>query len=239
MKVEYWSDYACPFCYIGVTRLEKAIALIGAESDVELEMRAFELDPDAPCEVTMTTAERFSRKYGIAPEQVDERIEGISRMGREEGLDFDYAAAKGSNTLDAHRLTKFAGTKSHRVARELEKRLYHAYFAEGLVLADRATLLRIACECGLDANEVNEVLASDAFMREVREDEREAHLLGANAVPFFVFDKMYAMPGAADVKTFIDLLRRVMAASYEPDSVVYGEASEEDAGTCGPDGCGF
>lgn len=108
MNIEYWSDYACPYCYIGETRLKKAIEGMGLGEDVQLTMRAFELDPTAAPEVVSDTASRFARKYGLTVDEAKERIEGISELGCAEGIDFRYANTQYSNTFDAHRLTKYA-----------------------------------------------------------------------------------------------------------------------------------
>lgn len=237
MRVTYWSDYACPFCYIGITRLKKAIANLRKDGTivsgmpVELEMRAFELNPDAPKVPTGTTLDRFARKYGLTTDLAAKRIEHISELGRAEGIDFRYASTRHSNTFDAHRLTKFAATKGALHAEEIEERLMCAYFSQNLVLADHEVLVGIASEAGLDETEVRELLAGDAFAADVRNDENLAHGLGINSVPFFIFDGNIGIPGAAEVADFERVLGGVVANTIA--------ASDDDAGmACGPDGCG-
>ncbi|MBQ7522062.1 MAG: DsbA family oxidoreductase [Clostridia bacterium] len=182
MKIVYWSDYACPFCYIGETYLKKAIARLGVEDEdeVEIEMKAFELNPEAAKEYVGDTVSRFAVKYGLSKKAAADRIESISRIGRDAGLDFRYAETRYTSTYDAHRLTKLAQKQGgNELANVLSEKLYKAYFSEGLELADHDVLVKIALESGLDKLQINEVLSSDEFGDKVKNDEWDAH---ANSV---------------------------------------------------------
>ena len=226
MKVTYWSDYACPYCYIGETRLRNAIASLGMDGDVEVEMRAFELNPDAPREVIGPTLDRFAAKYGLSKEEAAARIEGISRMGRDEGIEFNYATTLNTRMLDAHRLTKLAHALGNARFEEL---CYEAYFVRNEVMADHGVLRRLAAEAGLPAEDVERVLASDEYEDAVRADEREAHAMGVTGVPFFVIDNRYAVAGCYPT----DEMARVLQKAH-------GEALAAGAArgaACGPDGC--
>ena len=249
MKVTYWSDYACPYCYIGVTRLHKAIESLGAAEPVEVEMRAFELDPSAPREVVSATPERFARKYGLTLEQARERVEAISAMGRAEGIDFKYATTRNTNTFDAHRLTKLAHELGDTSVEDL---LYHAYFVENLELANHEVLADVARQAGLPANRVAQVLASDEYADAVRDDERVAAALGIHGVPFFVIDDRLAISGCYPCDEMEHALHQALeqregkrAQAQPSGAVVCGpdgchEADEKSAtpvGACGPDGC--
>ena len=225
MKVTYWSDYACPYCYIGETHLKQAIQELGA--DVEIEMKAFELDPGASKEYVGPTVDRFARKYGLTKGAAQVRIDGISEMGHESGLDFRYAETRYTNTFDAHRLTKLAQEKGGGLADRLSERLYHAYFAEELELADHAVLTKIAVEEGLNEDEVRNVLDSDRYADEVRLDEREAQRYGVTGVPFFLLGR-YGVPGAMSVENMKSALQKAMAEE---------QAAPAQGMTCGPDGC--
>lgn len=125
MKITYWSDYACPYCYIGEARLKKAIADIPDLKDVEIEMKAFQLDPSAGVYAAGDTQTRFAHKYGISVQEAEETIEHISQMGIAEGLDFKYATTLFTNTMDAHRLTKLAQSKNDP---ELAEKIIEALF---------------------------------------------------------------------------------------------------------------
>ena len=137
-----WSDFACPYCYIGETRLERAIEELGLKDDIQIDYRAFELDPTAPKEVVSSTPERFAQKYRLSLEGAKEQIREISDLGKELGIDFRYATTRYSNTRDAHRLMKLAENKYDRnVVARLNEALFKAYFVENLILADHKVLL--------------------------------------------------------------------------------------------------
>ena len=230
MKITYWSDYACPYCYIGEARLKEAIRELGKEQDIRLEMKAFQLDPGAPQRSNGTTLDRFAKKYGLSKDQAADRIEQISQLGRAEGLEFNYSTTLFTNTMDAHRLTKYAYTKSLVTADKLIEALFEAYFSENLELADREVLIRAAEKAGLERKETEELLDSDRFLEEVRQDEVEAASNGIHAVPFFVIGK-YGVPGALHTQQLKDAIAQTIQEE-ESKEMVSGMA-------CGPEGCGF
>ena len=225
MNIVYWSDYACPFCYIGETHMKRAMEHLRMEA--VMEMKAFELDPSAGKQVAEPTVDRFARKYGLSKEAAQARIDGISQMGRDCGLDFRYAETRYTNTFDAHRLTKLAVEMGGAaLADRISERLYRAYFTESLELADHDVLRKIASEEGM--GEVRDFLLSDRYADEVRLDEREAQRYGISAVPYFVINGRYAVPGAMPVEE----LERVLKKAAEEDAAVSVQGM-----ACGPDGC--
>ena len=226
-----WSDFACPYCYIGETRLEKAIEELGVKDQVVIDYRAFELDPTASKEVVSSTPERFAKKYRLTLEGAEEQIGQISSLGRELGIDFNYATTQYSNTRDAHRLMKLAEAKYDRetVAR-LNELLFKAYFVENLVLADHKVLLDKALEAGMKEDEVKEVLDSGKYDDEVRFDEREAMMRGVHGVPYIVFNGDFAVPGALTLDGFKSAIERTMRKVKDSEPA-------ERAHQCGPDGC--
>ena len=194
-------------------------------------MKAFELDPSASRTVQGPTVDRFAVKYGLTKAQAQDRVDGISQMGREAGLDFRYAETQYTNTFDAHRLTKLAQAKGDtELTDRLIERLYKAYFTDSLELADHDVLKRIAIEEGMDEKEVTEVLDSDKYADEVRLDERESQRYGIHAVPYFIIGKRVAIPGALPVKQMESVLTEVMEAEAK-------EAVGMQGMSCGPDGC--
>ena len=134
MKITYWSDFACPYCYIGNTRLKRAIDDLNL--DVEFDIRAFELDQNAPENVQSTTVERFAKKYGLSLEDAERQVSQISGLGHDEGIDFKYETTHYTNTRDAHRLIKLAQSKNPDKVEELSESLFNAFFVENLKLAD-------------------------------------------------------------------------------------------------------
>lgn len=237
MNLTVWSDFACPYCYIGEVRLEKAIEELGLTDQVQIDYRAFELDPTAPKEVVSGTPERFAMKYRLSLEDAKEQIEEISRLGRELGIDFRYATTQYSNTRDAHRLMKLAEAKYDRgTVERLNKALFDAYFTKNLVLADHEVLLKVAEIVGMNPQEVKEVLDSDRYDDEVRFDEREAAMRGVRGVPYIVFGGDFAVPGAMSVEGFKSALERELrkqSKASEADASAKGERPH----VCGPDGC--
>ncbi|MBQ9349378.1 MAG: DsbA family oxidoreductase [Oscillibacter sp.] len=225
MNIVYWSDYACPYCYIGETHMKRAMENL--HMSAVMEMKAFELDPSAGKQAAEPTVDRFARKYGLSKEAAQARIDGISQMGRDCGLDFRYAETRYTNTFDAHRLTKLAVEMGGAALADcISERLYRAYFAEERELADHDVLRKIASDEGM--GEVRDFLKSDRYADEVRLDEREAQRYGISAVPYFVVNGRYAVPGAMPVEELERVLKK--AAEEETALPVQGMS-------CGPDGC--
>ncbi len=234
MTLTIWSDFACPYCYIGETRLQQAINELGLTDDVRIDFRAFELDPTAPKEVVTTTPERFAMKYRLSIEDAKKQIEHISALGREAGIDFRYATTQYSNTRDAHRLMKLAEDKYDRATvGRLNEALFHAYFVENLVLSDHKVLRDKALAAGIADADITETLESDRYDDEVRFDEREAAMRGIHGVPYIVFNGSFAIPGAMTVDGFKDALRRELKKTEAAEA----QKPAERPHVCGPDGC--
>jgi predicted DsbA family dithiol-disulfide isomerase len=204
MKVEVWSDVVCPWCYIGRKRFEKALNQFSGRETVEVVLRSFELDPNAPLRSEMTLEERLMTKYGLSPAQAREANERVTKIAAEEGLEFHLDRARPTNTLAAHRLLQLAAVR--RIRSEAEDRFQKAYFTEGASLADPETLLRLATESGLKDEDARHVLAGQAFTLQVRADEKEAAALGATGVPLFAFDRRQMVSGAQPTDYFLEVL---------------------------------
>lgn len=211
MKITYWSDFACPYCYIGNTRLKRAIEDLNL--DVDVDIRAFELDQNAAKDVQSTTVERFAIKYGLSMEDAQKQVSQISQLGIDEGIDFKYESTLYTNTRDAHRLMKLAQDKHPEVVEKLATMLFDAYFVENKKLAEYEVLLEIGKKAGLNENEINEVLESDMYNSNVEEDEDIALSGGVHAVPFYLFDNKYAIPGALSYEDFKSVLSQIIEES--------------------------
>lgn len=209
-----WSDFACPYCYIGERRLQNAIKELGVDDQVVIDYRAFELDPNAPIKPQGNTVERLAAKHGISEEEARKRVENIDRLGNDLGLKMNFAGARSSNTFDAHLLMKFAEDNYERaIVDALNEALFAAYFSENKVLADRKVLLDIVEKVGIDPVQAKEVLDQKLYANQVRYDEQEAASRGVHGVPYMIFDGEFAVPGAIssdDCKLALrDLLGRV------------------------------
>jgi predicted DsbA family dithiol-disulfide isomerase len=228
VEIEIWSDIACPWCYVGKRRFEAALAQFEHADDVQVVWRSFELDPEAPAERRGDRAEHLAAKYGMSVEQAQQAERQMTATAAGDGLDFRFGIARAGNTFDAHRLVHLAG--QHGLQDAMKERLLLAYFSQGELVSDRETLVRLAVEVGLPEAEVAEVLASDGFAAEVREDERTARGLGISAVPTFVVDRALGASGAHPPEALLDLLRQGWANRRPVTVAAAGES-------CGVDGC--
>lgn len=211
MKITYWSDFACPYCYIGNTRLNRAIKDLNL--DVDFDVRAFELDQNAPKDVKSTTVERFAVKYGLSIDDARKQVNQISQLGADEGIDFKYETTLYTNTRDAHRLMKLAQEKHPESADKLATLLFDAYFVENLKLADHDVLVETGINAGLSEDEIRKVLETGLYNAKVEEDENIALSAGIHAVPFYLFDGKYSIPGALSYDDFKSVLSQIMAES--------------------------
>ncbi len=209
MRVEIWSDVVCPWCYIGKRRFETALAAFPHRAEVEVVWRAFELDPAAPQERLGKYAVMLADKYGFPVEQGQEMIDTMTAAAAQDGLDFHFETARVGNTFDAHRLLHLAHERDLQDA--LKERLLRATFCEGEPIGDHATLVRLAAEAGLDADDASAVLASDRYAEQVHSDEQQARDYGISGVPFFVVDGKLGVSGAQPA----DVLRQLLDQAWE------------------------
>lgn len=210
LTIEIWSDVVCPFCYIGKRELENALTRFAHRDSVRIVWKSFELDQNAPARSTENTYAMLSRKYGMTHEQAVERTRGVRERAAGLGLHYDFDKTVVGSSFDAHRLLQFAKTKG--VGDAMKERLFKAYFTEGKHIADHATLIALAAEVGLNSAEVEAVLTGGAFTAEVRADEDEARQLGISGVPFFAFDRRFAVSGAQTSGVFLQALQQAWAA---------------------------
>jgi len=213
MKVEVWSDVVCPWCYIGKRRFEHALAAFDGRADVEVEWRSFQLNPDQPRGAVDDHDAHLAAKLGATLEQVRQMNARLVALAAAEGLDYHFETYKVVNTIDAHRILHLA--KAHGLGNEAHERLLRAQLVEGQLLEDPATLARLAGEIGVDEAEAAQALASGAYEADVEADVAEARALGIDAVPFFVFDRRYGIPGAQPADVFLSALQQVAAEAAE------------------------
>lgn len=211
MQVEIWSDIACPWCYIGKRRFERALEGFEQRDLVEVRWRSFELDPAAPRRIELAPAEHLARKYGMAVQDAQARLDEIAELAAAEGLDYRFDLQRRGNTFDAHRLLQMG--LAHGIQDAVKERLMRGYFTEGAAIADHEALERLAVDAGLPEDEVGELLLTERYAEEVRDDERTASSLGISAVPFFVVDRAIAVSGAQPPEILRELLNRRAVAT--------------------------
>lgn len=207
MKIEIWSDFSCPFCYIGKKRFESALQQFKYIDSVEVIYKSYQLNPNAPKTLIGSAYEQFSKRHQLTIEQVKQRFGLISESAKTVGLTFDYDHMQMTNTRDAHRLQKYAQTIGKGVI--MTEHLMKAYFTDGKNLSDTQTLLELSEALGLDGQTVESVLCSNQFEDAVKEDIQEAKDIGVQGVPFFVINRAYGVSGAQDSGYFLQMLNQI------------------------------
>ncbi|MGX5820924.1 DsbA family oxidoreductase [Chitinophaga lutea] len=204
MKIDIWSDVACPFCFIGKRHLEAALEKFPHRDKVEVNWHSFELDPGAKEDYEEDQYELLAQKYGMSREQAVANSERVAASGEQAGIRFNFDTVQPTNTFNAHRLIQLARQQGKQDA--VEETLFSAYFTQGRHIGKQATLEAVAAETGLDTKGL---FGTDAMVAEVRADEAQAQQLGIRGVPFFVFDMKYAISGAQPVNVFEQTLQKV------------------------------
>lgn len=238
MKIEVWSDFACPFCYIGKRRLEEALDQFPNKDQVEVEFKSFELDPNSPKNIDKNIHEVLAAKYSMSLEQAKQANQNVGQQAAGVGLTYHFDTMKPTNTFDAHRLTKFA--KTHGKEAEVTEKLLYAYFTESKHIGDYDTLADIAAAAGIDRDETLKVLQDkNAYANDVRMDESIAQQYGIGGVPYFVINQKYAISGAQPTATFAGALQQVW--QEESASPVLQNLSSENAedASCADGSCGI
>ena len=203
VKIEVYSDVACPWCYLGERRLARALKKFPGRDDVDVVFRPFQLDPTTP-ERAAPLLDDLERKFGAHAREMTAQI---TETGSKEGIDFDFDHALAVNTFTAHRLLRLAEREyGADVQRDLACKLFEAHFEEGADVGDPGELTALAVEVGLDARRVAAYLASDEGVAETRAEIAAARELGITAVPTFVIDGQYAVQGAQPPEIFLQVL---------------------------------
>lgn len=207
MKVDIWSDIRCPFCYIGKRKFENALESFDNKEKVEVNWHSFQLDPGLETQPETDMLDYFSEIKGLPREQAEQMLEGARQMGIENGLEFNIENSVVANSFKAHQLLQFA--KAQGKANEIKEALFEAQFRDAKNIDDHETLLQLAVSNGLDREGTISVLKSEEFADKVKQDEMAAQQIGVRGVPFFVFNKKYAVSGAQAEETFLEVLEKV------------------------------
>ena len=215
MKVEIWSDIACPWCYIGKRRFDVALSRFEHRDAVEVRWRSFELDAGAPAYRELAYLDHLMAKYRITMAEAEAMIDTMIEAGARNGVVLRFDKAKPGNTFDAHRLLHLAADRGAQG--ELKERLFRATFTKGAAIADHAVLVAAATDAGLDAEEAGAVLAGDAYAADVRADERRATELGITSVPFFVMAGL-GVSGAQPTEILLQVLEDAWAETTAQSS---------------------
>ena len=238
MKIEIWSDIACPWCYIGKRRFETALDGFENKDDVEVEWRSFQLDPTLPDHVEESEADYLSRSKGIPADQVRQMFAQVGAQAAAEGLSYDFDSVKVANSFTAHRFLHLA--KSRGVMAEAEEALMSGHFESGRDIGSIDYLAEVGAQLGIDPDETRRVLESEEYTDAVEADVGQAKMLGANGVPFFVIDRKYGISGAQPAAAFSQALETAWAESQKVTVLADPTAASTgypEGAVCGPDGC--
>ncbi|GAB3271016.1 DsbA family oxidoreductase [Microbacterium lacusdiani] len=211
IRIDIWSDIACPWCYIGKRNLENGLASLAGDADapqVEITYHSFELSPDTPVDFHGSSEDFLAQHKGITREQAKQMNDRVAKIAEQQaGLHYRFDLQQHTNTVKAHELIHFA--KEHGRQVEMTERLMSAYFVEGRHVGRVDELVELAGEVGLDADAARDALESDHYLPAVRQDQAQARAFGINGVPFFVIDGKYGVSGAQPPEAFAQVARQV------------------------------
>ena len=211
IKVDIWSDVACPWCYIGKRKLENAIDAFtaeGSQTPILVEYHSFLLNPDMPVDYEGSQTDYLAEHKGMPRDQVISMTERLKGIAAAVGLNYDMEHMHMTNTVLAHQLLHYAKTQGKQV--QMKERIMSAHFIEALHVGRIDVLSQLAADIGLDRAEVMRVLESGEFIPAFEADVEQAHAYGISGVPFFVIDGKYGVSGAQNAEVFVGAFNQVL-----------------------------
>ncbi len=206
IQVEIWSDIMCPFCYIGKRKFEAALSQFDGKDDVEIIWKSYQLSPDMVTDSSKNINQYLSEHKGISIQETERMNAYVTNMAAKEGLTYNFDKTVVANSFKAHQFAHFA--KEYGKQDEAEEKLFQAYFTEGKNMDDDTVLIQMAAELGLNTTALKAALENGTYADEVLADIKEAEDIGVRGVPFFVFDRKYAVSGAQDSKVFLQTMEK-------------------------------
>jgi predicted DsbA family dithiol-disulfide isomerase len=232
MKIEIWSDVMCPFCYIGKRNFETALEQFSNKNGIEVEWKSFQLDPSLPEVQDSNYTDYLMVSKGLGRPQVEGMLNNVTQMAKGVGLEYDFDRAVMVNSFKAHRVLQLA--KMRGLGDAAEERLFRAFFTEGRNIADDDTLLELGKEAGLNETEIRSSLSDERYSDMVRQDIQEARAIGVTGVPFFVFNRKYAVSGAQPPQAFLQTLEKAYTEWREANPEIKIEVTKGQS--CSIDG---
>lgn len=213
LKIDIVSDIACPWCAIGYTRLEQAMAELDGEMAFTVEWHPFELNPDSSSDGE-PILEALSRKYGRSPEEMEIAQGEMMEIAEGLGLNFEQMQQRLTrNTFNAHRLVTWAGEQGRQT--EMKKAFFEAYFGRAEDISNNEVLVRCVGAIGLDEDEARRILDSDAYAEQVRKSQTQSQQTGISAVPAFIINQEYLISGAQEPETLTNAFRKIAQGDAE------------------------
>ena len=229
MKIEIFSDFSCPFCYIAKTKLLSAIKELQLTENVEIDYKAYQLKPDASKTQTLNYKEVMQERFSGNMAKMQDAIDAVHAHANEAGLTYNVDEIKIANTENAHRLAKLAA--NYHVADAFTERLMNGYFSHGFNLNDTAALVEICAELGIPTQEAQRVLDEQLFSEELAQDRYDAMQLQITSVPFMVFENAYGIKGVEPHEIYVKTLKQAQQIGNKRLAVIESDAA------CGADGC--
>lgn len=234
MKIEVWSDFVCPFCYIGKRHLEEALTLFSHVDCVTVEYKSFSLSPNSIFHSQTNDHERWGEDHDSLA-QTRMLREDIQKQAQAVGLTYNFDHMKPSNTFDAHRMVKYA--VKEQKGQDMVERLLRAYFMEGACLSDHETLFRLAAGIGLTPSKVEQILQTDRYETKVKCDQMEAEQIGVQSVPFYIFDEQYAVKGVQPSEVLVDVLEQVWEGISDDRKRAFKHTPKSQTTYCSGESC--
>lgn len=208
MKITIWSDFVCPFCYIGVTNLEQALESFEYADEVTIEYKSFQLEPGAKYETNKTYLESMMERKQVPKENIQQLINQVSEMAKSVGLNYNFDEMKLTDSYLAHRIFQYA--KEENKGYEYFDKLYKAFFENGKLISDPDVLIQVGSELSLSEEKIKEIIDNkEQYKQQVDTDIFEATQVGAQGVPFFVFNNKYGVSGTQPSEVFSQVLKQV------------------------------
>ena len=235
IKIMYWSDFICPYCYIAEQRMKNLMKELNIFDKFEFKLLSFELDPNAPKQRKLNIVENFAKKYYMSIDDARSTVNHINELGKAEGIDFKYDTCLGGNTFKAHRLVKYVESKgNYENTEKMIHILYDAYFTKNLLISDGKVLIELGTKVGLTKEEIEKLLKSEQFSKEVREDEEKGYSKGIHGVPYFIINGTQVINGAASKSVMKETLLNVLKKENEEK-----KESHPEGVVCDETGCHF
>lgn len=237
LRVDIWSDIACPWCFIGKRRFEQALDSFAHKSDVRVTWRSYQLDPSLPVRYAGTEAQYLAEVKGMAADQVEQMLDFVTEQARTVGLAYDFGSVVPANSERGHLLLHLARQTEGVDVGAVKDDLLSGHFLRGEVISDPDVLVAIGNRHGLAEEAVREALDDEQLRAEVLGEFRTAGAIGVTGVPFFVFEDKYAISGAQPAEAFAQALQKVWEDAHPAPRNFISLDTDGDAPACGPEGC--
>ena len=236
IKISYWSDFICPYCYIAEQRMKNLMKELNIFDKFEFKLLSFELDPNAPKQRKLNIVENFAKKYNMTLDDARNTVNHINKLGKAEGIDFKYDTCLGGNTFKAHRLVKYVESKgNYENTEKMIHILYDAYFTKNLLISDDQVLIELGTKVGLTKEEIEKLLNSEEYSKEVRKDEEKGYIEGVHGVPYFIINENQVINGAASKNVMKEALLNALNKEQEEKK----KSNHPEGVICDETGCYF